>query len=243
MTGKSTSRANLAAEVEPKLDAAIAKLAAIERRVAETSLAAALNETGAHGRLAQHTADRDAAAHEVAQLEGALRLAVQRDAAAQARAEAKARANQLADLQERADARLAKMVEVCAAIEAAAVAYTQYLDATGEMQRALPTGTIPHAVDFLMLDFAVGNGTVMPASTDIVLAGEMWKHADPARAGKPCGTLPGARAPVDQLRLQPSKIEPASEAVRRANEYLIGRVRQRFEEIDRAGVPRGHAAA
>ena len=121
------ARTNLAAEVLPKLEAARTRLAELESHVNAAALAATLNEPGAAGRLAHLNNQLDVARRDVTQLEGAHRLAIQRDAAAQAAIEAKARSVQLAVLQDIADQRLEAMVELCRGIEIAAKAHTRSL--------------------------------------------------------------------------------------------------------------------
>ena len=229
-------RTDLAAEVAPKLEAARSRLAELEGHVSTAALAAALNEVGAANRLAQLNSEVDIARRDVAQLEGAHRLAVQRDAQAQAAIEAKARQAELGAFQRHADARFEAMVEVCAASEVLAKAYTKFLSATADMARAMPTGMIPHAVMWNMLDIMIDGG-VFPAAIDVVVGAEMYRHGDLSRPER-YGMLPGARPPTEAMRLRPHVIEPATEAVKRSNEYLIGMIREKFKSIEQAATAR-----
>jgi hypothetical protein len=225
-------RTNLATEVAPKLEAARARLAELEGYESAAALAATLNEPGAAGRLATLNAKLDVARRDVAQLEGAHRLAVQRDAIAQAAFEARARDAELTALQKIADARLAAMIETCNAIETAAKSYTKFVDATTKMALALPTGMIPQAINWNHTDIMI-DGRVFPAANDVVVAGEMFRHA----VG-PQDALPGSRPPTEGLRLRPAAIEPAAESIKRMHEYLIGTIREKFAALERADAVR-----
>jgi hypothetical protein len=221
-------RTDLAAEVAPKLEAARACLAELEEHVGAAALAVAINELGAADRLTELNVQVEAARRDVVQLEAAHRHAEQRDAAARAALARSARKAQLIELQRCADRRLAAMEAVSAALETAAKAYNTFLDETTEMARAFPTGTVPFNIDWMKLDFMVDDRT-FPAGLDVIIAGEMFRHADPARVGSPCGALAGARAPAEALRLRPAMIEPATAAVERTNKYLVGLVAERLD--------------
>jgi hypothetical protein len=225
-------RTNLAAEVAPKLESARTRLAELERHLSAAALAATLDEPGAADRLATLNDRLDVARRDVTQLEGAHRLAIQRDAAAQAAIEAKARQAELTALQAAADARLKAMVETCRGLETAAKAYTRFVEATAKMALALPTGQIPHAINWSHADIMI-DGRVFPAALDVVVAGEMFRHA----VG-PQDALPGSRPPTEGQRLRPAAIEPAAEAVRRMNEYLVGTIREKYAALERADAVR-----
>ena len=182
-------RTNLAAEVAPKLEAARARLAELESHVNAAALAVALDEPGASDRLANLNDRLDVARRDVAQLEGAHRLAIQRDAQAQAAIEAKARQTELAALQKIADARHQAMVELCRGLEMAPKAHTRIVDLTGEFALALPTGQIPHAINWNHVGILI-DGVEFPAALPVVVAGEMFRHA----VG-PQDALPGSRPP------------------------------------------------
>ena len=182
-------RTNLAAEVAPKLEAARARLAELESHVNAAALAVALDEPGASDRLANLNDRLDVARRDVAQLEGAHRLAIQRDAQAQAAIEAKARQTELAALQKIADARHQAMVELCRGLEMAAKAHTRFVDLTGKFALALPTGQIPHAINWNHVGILI-DGVEFPAALPVVVAGEMFRHA----VG-PQDALPGSRPP------------------------------------------------
>jgi hypothetical protein len=225
-------RTNLAAEVAPKLEAARARLAELESHVNAAALAATLNEQGAAGRLANLNNQLDVARRDVTQLEGAHRLAVQRDAIAQAAFEAKARETELAALQKIADERLEAMVELCRGLEIAAKANTKFTDLTGKLALALPTGMIPHAINWNHADIMI-DGRVFPAALDVIVGGEMFRHA----VG-PQDALPGSRPPTEGQRLRPAAIEPAAEAIKRQHEYLVGTVGEKFAALERADAVR-----
>jgi DNA-binding phage protein len=227
---KPRERADLVSEVAPKLDAARARLADLEAQLNAAALADALGEMGAAGRLAQLDTAVETARREVAQLEGAHRLAVQRDGLAQVAVDAKVSQAQLAAMQRHGDARFEAMVEVCAALELAAKAYTKFFDETERMALAVPLGMIPRGIQWNVLDLMV-DGSAVPAAIDAIVAGEMYRHGDLGRADR---MLPGARAPAEILRMRPTAIEPASEAVRRMNEYLIGAIKERLKSIEQA---------
>jgi hypothetical protein len=224
---------NLAATVETKLNAARQQLAELDGQVGAAALAASLDEPGAGKRLADLNGRLETARRDVAQLEGAHRAALDRDAHSLATWEACGRRAQLDDLQRVADARLKAMGELCAALETAAKAYTKFIDLTDAMAVALPTGVIQHQVIWRMADILI-EGRGFPATFDVLVGAEMFRHAaDPSRA-----LLPGGRPPTEAQRLQPGAIEPASEAVRRMNDYVVGAIRERFEAIERADAAR-----
>jgi len=228
-------RTDLAAEVAPKLEAARTHFAELEEHVGAAALAVAIGELGAADRLTELNVQVEAARRDVVQLEAAHRLAEQRDAAAKATLAAQARQAQLAELQRCADKRLDAMLTVSAGLAAAGRAYTDFLDATIAMSRAFPTGVVQFNINWAQLD-AMVDGRTFPAGIDVVIAGELWKHADPSRAGHACGALPGARPPTESLRLRPALIETAAEAVKRTNKYLVQLVKERFERMDAAPV-------
>jgi hypothetical protein len=223
-------RTDLAAEVAPKLEAARARLGDIEAQASAAALAQALEEPGAVGRLASINAAAENARRDVRQLEQAHKLAEQRDGMARAAIEAKARQAQLAEFQKLADARLAAMVELCAAIEVAAGAYARFLELTSKMAGEMPTGIVPHVVAWNDLETMMPDGRALPAPIDKIVAGEMYRHG----AGRPDRLLPGAKPLIEALRLQPGAIEPATEGVRRLNDYLVGTIREKIESLERA---------
>lgn len=225
-------RTDLAAEIAPKLEAARAHRDELEKQATEAALADALGESGAAGRLAQLNSQIDIARRDVNQLEAAHRLAAHRDATARAAAEAKARQDQLGILQGHAEARFAAMVELCAGLEVAAKAYARFLDETKQFAIAWPTGISPYTVPWLDLTTLV-DGRAFPAPVAAVVASEMFRHTPPG--GK---ELPGAKPLIELFRLQPAAIEPATEAVRRTNDFLIGEIKDRFEAMERATAQR-----
>jgi hypothetical protein len=227
------TRTNVATEVEGKLQAARERLGDLEAQVSATALDAALGEQGAAERLVALNNQMDIARREVEQLAGAHRLALQRDARALAEARAKIRQSQLAAMQSHARARLEAMVELCTAIEVAAKAYGRFLDCTDKMAMATPTGMIPHAIMWHTLDMMI-DGRAFPASIEVVVAGEMFRHRDERHADKKHGFLPGARPPTASQVLRPDVIEPATEGVKRMNEYLVSAIKDRLESIERA---------
>jgi hypothetical protein len=232
LKSETPSRTNLAAEVAPKLEAARARLAELERHVNAAALAATLNEQGAAGRLANLNNQLDVARRDVTQLEGAYRLAGQRDAQAQAAIEAKARQTELAALQKIADLRHQAMVELCRGIEIAAKAHTKFVDLTRKFALALPTGQIPHAINWNHVGILI-DGVEFPAALAVVVGGEMFRHA----VG-PQDALPGSRPPTEGLRLRPAAIEPAADAVKRQHDYLVGTIREKYAALERADAVR-----
>jgi hypothetical protein len=226
-------RTDLAAEVAPKLEAARVRLADIEAQASAAALAQALEEPGAVGRLASINAAAENAGRDVRQLEQAHRLAEQRDGMARAAIEAKARQAQLAEFEKLGDARLASMVELCAAIEVAARAYARFLELTSKMAGAMPTGIVPHVVAWHDLETMMPDGRAFPAPIDKIVASEMFRHAPARDDGRHC-YLPGAKPLIDALRLQPGAIEPATEGVRRLNNFLVDMIREKFESLERA---------
>jgi hypothetical protein len=225
---KPAPRTDLAAEVAPKLEAAKARVIELENLVAEASLAASLEEAGAANRLVQVSSQLDAARNEVSLREVAYRLALQRDAKAQAAIEAKALRAQVAEFERHAQARHEAMIEACTAMEMAAKAYVRFLDETDKMAIAMPTGMLAHAVNWYWLDTMI-DGRAFPARIEIVIAGELYRHST---------RFPGAAPPTEGLRLRPDDIEPASAGVRRMNEYLIGAIREKLAAIENAPLPK-----
>jgi len=233
---KASLQTNLAGEVQPKLEEARSRLAELESQASAAALAAALNELGASKQLAEINRQLDDARRDVAQLEGALRLAEQRDTMAQAQLDARARREQLAAMQRHARARLDAVTELCTAIETAAKSYTRFLAATDEMALALPLGMISHPISWHMVGIML-DGREFPARIEAVIAGEMFRHADLTRADGRIA-LPGASPPTEKQRLAPSSIEPATDAVRRMNEWLIGMVDEKLKSIEQKDAAR-----
>jgi hypothetical protein len=233
---KAPEKTNLAAAVEPKLADARTRLAHFEAQVGAAALAASLDEPGAAKGLAELNSRMDAARRDVGQLEQAHRIALDRDARALSAFEAHARRAELAELQKLADARLEAMVELCGAIETAAKAYAGFFDATDRMALAIPTGMIAHNIAWHGLETMMPDGRAFPAPVDKIIASEMYRHT----AGEDVKrrSLPGAHPLIELLRLQPDKIEPATEGVKRMNEYLVDAIKERFSAIEAADAAR-----
>jgi hypothetical protein len=234
MKSKPVPRTDLAAEVLPKLAAAKAKLAELEAQAAAAMLSSTLGEQGATAKLAQINAELDTAQRSAKQLQAAYDLAMQRDAAAVAAADAQGRRIQLTEMKKRAAARLASMEECCTALETASKAYAQFLAETDAMAIAMPTGMVSHSIAWHMLDIML-DGRPFPALIEIVMRGEMWRHADLTRQDRPTSAaLPGASPPTENLRLRPTAIEPCHEAVRRMNGWVLGLIEGRIKSIEQA---------
>jgi hypothetical protein len=239
---KPPPRTDVAAEVAPKLAAARERLGELEQEANAAALAAALNELGGAGKLAQLNGQLEATRRDVAQLEGALRLAEQRDAMAQAAIDLKRRREQLRVMERHADARLDAVTELCTALASASKAYARFLDETDAMALAMPTGMIPHPIAWHMVDIML-DGRPFPARIEVLIAGEMHRCADLSRQDRrSAAALPGAAPPVESQRLRPAAVEPATAAVQRMNEWLLGLVNERLAAIERADAARFAAA-
>jgi hypothetical protein len=127
--------------------------------------------------------------------------------------------------------RLKIMEKIVSGIEAAAKGYVQFLDATDAI--AVSTvGVLPYGVDWRHVDTLI-DGMPFPAGLDVLFAGEMFRHAGKSAGGQPA-VLPGAKAPTVQMQDRPAAIEPAIEAVRRTNTWLLSAIKDRFDALDRA---------
>jgi hypothetical protein len=220
----------IAQSVEAKLRASERRLLDLQAEIDEVALSKALDENGAAERLAELNGKMQAAREEFEQLSGAHRLALRKDGQAEVKARARIRSAQLSAMQSHARARLAAMTDLCAAIETAAKASTRFLDSTDKMALATPTGMISHAIAWHDLDTMI-DGRSFPAPIDKIVASEMFRHARDDGSRR---YLPGAAPLIEHLRLQPAAIEPATEAVKRTNEYLLGSIKTKLESIEQA---------
>jgi hypothetical protein len=207
-------------EIEARLQEARGRLAGLTREIAE------LMVTGDAGskRLIALRRDRDEARGSIDELESALALATLRKEEAEQDRQAAAREKQFEQFRAAADAWMAKGKELADKINAAARTRVEFGLLTEKLELALPTGIIPHAVNFRMLDSML-DGAVFPADIDVLIAGEAYKH------GAPGAALPGARPPVmSQLDNRPA-IEPLSAAIQRARNYFVRLLRDRLDAL------------
>jgi hypothetical protein len=227
MTTAMTTRAPV---VAAKLAAAGNILSVLESGSAELALAEVEGIAGATGRMRAHDQKIGAARAEVEKLQAAHRRATELDEAAAATTQREARRAQFAAIQKLADDRLKIMTGIAAAIETTAKSYIEFLDATEAMQLSMPA--LANSVDWRVIDILI-DGSPLPAGLDAVLSGEMFRHAAKAAGGR-FVTLPGAKPPTEAMRAQPNAIEPATEALARTNNWLLGLVKDRFEALDQA---------
>ena len=104
------------------------------------------------------------------------------------------------------------------------------MDQTERMALAMPTGMIQPAVAWHELHTLL-NGVHFPASIDKVVLGEMHRHAPSEKRA-----LPGAAPLVEELRLRPQAADPATEGVRRMDEYLISTIQETIDSIEHAAL-------
>jgi hypothetical protein len=182
---------DLAAQVSQKLETARTRCAELDQLADAMALSVALEELGATGKLAKLNAELDTARRDVAQLEGALRLAEQRDAMAQAAIDAKGRRAQLAIMRGHADARLEAANELCTALEVGSKALARFYAETDALALALPLGLIQHAIAWHQIEIEI-DGWLFPARIENIIAGEMYRHADLSRRDRP--PVPRCRA-------------------------------------------------
>lgn len=210
--------------VAAKLEVARAVRAALAPDVAMAALETAEGVRGACQRLADMRARVAAADREIGDLEKAHVFALQIDADADAQREAAGREKLFGEFRAVADKWLEKGKELAAAIEAAARLRVEFGYLTEKLELALPTGVIPHPVNFRLLDSMI-DGSVFPAHIDVLLAGEAYKH------GALHAYLPGATPPVLSQTNNPAAIEPAAQAFQRARNYFCRLLRDRFDEM------------
>jgi hypothetical protein len=226
-------KTNLAAAVEPKLAEARTRLAYFEAQVGNAALAASLDEPGASKNLANLNGQLEAARRDVAQLEQAHLIALERDKRSAAAFDAFHRRIDLAKLEAIGKARLEAMTTLCGALATAGKSYVEFLQLTADMAAAWPTGLVRTVIAWRDLDTLLPDGVSFPAPIDKIVASEMYRLAGTDEQGR-LRPLPGADPLIELLRLQPLKIEPATEAVARSNGFLIGTIRYKLDEMERA---------
>ncbi|MHC4043563.1 hypothetical protein [Bradyrhizobium sp. 23AC] len=210
--------------VREKLDCALGALAELEEQGAEYALQAAEREPGAADKLAGHRSRIDAARTAVAELRAALDLALRQDAEAEAARQTAGRDRLLRDFASTAEEWTQVGIELSGHIEKAAELRIKLGALSEELQQKLPSGVVPHPVDFKSVDILVA-GVANPIAIDALLAGEMFKH------GLPNAFLPGARPPHALLAHDRPAIEPAATAFRRGGAYFVGLLRDRFDAL------------
>jgi hypothetical protein len=231
MTSGSNDYRKRAPGVAAKLAAAKQRLGDLESQMGAHALDESEGADGASQKLAGLVSKIQSARAEVAKLEEANRYADLLDKRAGAAARAKLRQSQLMAMRSHARARYDAMGQLCAALQAAAKFYAQFLNSTEKMALATPTGLLPHGVNWHHLETTI-DGRSFPAALDVVVAGEMFRHTVPTESGRR-RDLPGANPPAVSLRDRPAEIEPATEGVRRMNDYLVGEIKQRLEAVNR----------
>jgi hypothetical protein len=77
------------------------------------------------------------------------------------------------------------------------------------------------------------DGQPLPAGLEVVIAAEMFRQTGKAASGRYVA-LPGAKSPILQMHDRPDALEPATEAVRRTNDWLLASIKSRFEALDNA---------
>jgi hypothetical protein len=225
MSAKSPPPVPRAPAIALKLEAAREVLHQLEQDVGQLALEAAEGQSGANKRRADLRATIATAQGEVGELELAHTAALQHDADAESANQAAARELQFAAFKALADEWTKTGVELAGVLENAARRRVQFAKLTEQMQAAFPTGVLPYAIDFKMVDIMLGE-VAMPVAVDVLLAGEMFKH------GLPNAFLPGARAPVASLTYNQPGIEPAAAAFRRSGAHFIRLLRDRFDLLN-----------
>jgi hypothetical protein len=211
----------LGPEVAQKLEAARRRLVAVNLEIGEIVAQPGSNDK----RLAALRRDRDEARNVVDELEAAHAAALRKDAEAEAAHQVAAREQQFAAFKAVAEEWAQAGTELASALEKAAKLRVELGRLTEKMQQAFPTGVVPYAVDFKMVDIMV-TGVAMPVALDIVLAGAMFKH------GLPNAFLPGARAPIASMAYDQPAIEPAAAAFKRSGAHYVRLLRDRFDSME-----------
>ncbi|WP_439409763.1 hypothetical protein ACNJX9_17815 [Bradyrhizobium sp. DASA03076] len=210
--------------VRVKLDGAKAVLAALEVEVAELTLEAVERKPGAAERLSAHRAKIAAARTAADELTAALQLAERLDIEDEDRRQAAGREAQFDVFRAAAEAWREKGSELAAAVAKAAKLRDELLTCTQGLQQALPSGIIPFALNFDLMDTTIG-GAVFPASTDVLIAGEMHRNCVSG------AYLPGARSPALSQIDNPASIEPLADVFSRMGAYYVSLLRQHLDGL------------
>lgn len=227
--------AAIAPSVTARLGAAEARRVEIENEVASLALDEVLGRAGVAEKREKLEADLATATATVNRLRHAERQARERDAAAATAANIKALRVKQAGFEKLAAARLAAMTELCGGLEIAAKGYSKFMSLTDRMAIVMPSGMIAHKIAWHEIDTLI-RGVAMPAPIDKILASEMFRVAVEDDDGRR-RVLPGGAPVIEQLRLEPGKIEPALQGVLRMHEYLLGQIRNHIERIEAAAAP------
>jgi len=154
---------------------------------------------------------------------------VQNRAAVEATSEKKQlRRGQLAEFEAVLNRRLAAVVNLSKAIEAASKAYATFIGETGKLAECLPDGASLPAGGLLNFEYQVG-GVSLPVGAPIAIAVELYRTAE-----TPELRLPGAKPLTSQLALTPQAIEPLAPALQRTNDLILGTVRGQVSRAEAA---------
>jgi hypothetical protein len=228
-----TETQSLADRLAPQLEGARHIHRDLAARIAEVTLAAAVDATP------EAVADRDDLNKQLAgaqinldQFERAYTLAQHRDRLAECEREQAAHAEILAEFERMAAQRVKAARALSSALERAAREYANLHAQTALMSRRFPTGVTPTVIPWAALTYLV-DGIGFTAPVDVVIAGEAHRHTiDAAGVRRP--PLPGARPAHLSHQDQPGKIEPLGDVVSRANGYVLQELRAGFERLQRA---------
>lgn len=209
-----------------KIEQAEAQRVAIEQGLAEATLAEEMDRPGATAKRLRLETDLAAAVATIDRLKRARALSEEQERRAEAAAEAKRKAELIAEFAKVGESRLDAWTKTCAALKTAAREYARFMTETDRMAVKLPTGVLGQ-VFWNDLPALLPDGRAFPAPIERILAAEMFRIAPAGDDGKRW-RLPGAAPLIDLLRLQPDKHEPAIEAVKRANAYLVETLTERM---------------
>jgi hypothetical protein len=234
----STKTQSLGDRVRPQLTAARAAHSELSARVAEVTLAAAVDATP------EAVAERDDLNRQLAgaqinldQFERAYALAQQRDRLAECERERAAHEETIREFEAACDKRLKSARQISAAFLKATRAYGELLDATRKMRMTFPTGLVEHYLPWNDLTFLDAAGIGFGAEISICVAAEAYRHSAGGQLA-----LPGAKVAHLSLQLQPEKIEPLDVIVQRSNAYFVQELRAGFDRVERASMARAEKA-
>jgi hypothetical protein len=214
----------LAPEVQAKLEAAEARLAELETKIADLALDEAIGAAGASERVAKFDKELVGTRNTVDRLRVALATATERDAAADAAERRAVQAQQFNQFEKHVAAREEAMTSLCDLIERATSAYAQFTAATARMIGSLPVGC--------SLPAGLTAGELSAAQTARLIKAEMWRYSGVGQIGDFPRSLPGGAPPEEFYRYFPTDISPATETVKQQGEFILSAVRRQTQEAE-----------
>jgi hypothetical protein len=213
--------------IREKLESADQTLAALESESGPLACDEAEGKTGAAAKMQALNSKISAARAERHKLRAALRFAVEEDRRAVAAGAARMREEQFSLFKKHADARLASLATMFAALKTAADAYSNYAVQTSEMVVALPIGTS-------MGTAAVGHngwGGSWVGDLKKLIAGEVFRVAVSDKDGRGA-RLPFAQAPEFHASGGTDAIPPAIELMKQAHSKILSDIEAQMDRLN-----------